>query len=138
MSYIPRYDKGDWIAMCDVCGRKYKASNLQKRWDGLMCCHEDWEIRQPQDFVRGVQDTQIAPWLRDEASDSFVPVTTAQPIVVYPSVSNSTLTVQYIEGPAHQNVISYVTAVLNLTRSFPITAGARYINGSAININSIG
>lgn len=137
MSYIPRYDKGDWIAMCDVCGRKYKASNLQKRWDGLMCCHEDWEIRQPQDFVRGVQDTQIAPWLRDEASDSFVSVTTFQPMTVYPSVSNSTLQVQFIEGPARQSVISYVTAVLNWARRFPITAGAREINGSSINTNSI-
>ena len=53
MSYIPRYDKGDWIADCDVCGRKYKASELTQRWDGLMCCDDDWEIRQPQDFVRG-------------------------------------------------------------------------------------
>ena len=72
MSYIPRYDHGDWIADCDVCGRKFKASKLVRRWDGLMCCEEDWEIRQPQDFVRGVADTQIAPWLRPEPSDSFI------------------------------------------------------------------
>ena len=71
MAYTPRYDKGDWIADCDVCGRKYKASLLEQRWDGLMCCPDDWEIRQPQDFVRGVQDTQIAPWLRPEPNDSF-------------------------------------------------------------------
>ena len=64
LSYISRYDKGNWIALCDVCGRKYKASLLKKRWDGLMCCDDDWEIRQPQDFVRGVADTQIAPWTR--------------------------------------------------------------------------
>jgi hypothetical protein len=37
-----------------------------------MCCEDDWEIRQPQDFVRGVADTQIAPWLRPEPTDSFV------------------------------------------------------------------
>lgn len=84
MSYIPRYDKGNWIAMCDVCGRKYKASALTKRWDGLMCCQEDWEIRQPQDFVRGVLDTQIAPWLRSEPSDSFVlfDLTQMMPVLV--------------------------------------------------------
>ena len=40
-----------------------------------MCCKEDWEIRQPQDFVRGVPDTQIAPWTRPEPSDSFIPIT---------------------------------------------------------------
>ncbi len=72
MSYTPRYDHGDWIADCDICGRKYKASQLIKRWDGLMCCEDDWEIRQPQDFVRGVADTQIAPWLRPEPTNSFV------------------------------------------------------------------
>jgi hypothetical protein len=74
MSYKPRYDKGNWIADCDVCGRKYKASSLRKRWDGLMCCDDDWEIRQPQDFVRGVLDTQIAPWLRPEPADAFTAV----------------------------------------------------------------
>lgn len=74
MAYIPRYDKGDWKALCDVCGREFKASRLQKRWDGLMCCVQDWEIRQPQDFVRGVADTQIAPWTRPEPSDSYVGV----------------------------------------------------------------
>lgn len=75
MSYTPRYDKGDWIADCDVCGRKYKASQLQQRWDGLFCCKDDWEIRQPQDFVRGVPDNQLAPWTRPEPSDNFLPIT---------------------------------------------------------------
>lgn len=35
---------GDWNAICDVCGQKYKASQLMKRWDGLMVCKEDWEV----------------------------------------------------------------------------------------------
>ena len=72
MSYISRYDKGNWIALCDVCGRKYKASLLKKRWDGLMCCDDDWEIRQPQDFVRGVADLQAPKWARPEQSDHFI------------------------------------------------------------------
>lgn len=37
-----------------------------------MCCPQDWEIRQPQDFVRGVVDKQTTPWVRDEAQDIFV------------------------------------------------------------------
>lgn len=103
-----------------------------------MCCEDDWEIRQPQDFVRGVPDTQIAPWLRPEPADSFVPVTTYQPMTVYPSVSNSTLTVHYIEGPARQNATSIVTAFLTWVRRFPVLGGAREVNGSSINNNSIG
>ena len=58
MSYPVRYDSGDWKADCDVCGRTYKASKLKQRWDGLRVCQQDWEPRQPQDFVRGVPDNQ--------------------------------------------------------------------------------
>lgn len=47
-----RYSHGDWNAICDVCGFQYKASELIKRWDGLMVCAADWEPRQPQDHVR--------------------------------------------------------------------------------------
>ena len=74
MSYTARYDKGDWKADCDVCGRTYHASQLTQRWDGLMCCRNDWEIRQPQDFVRGVPDTQITPWSRPEPNNQFIEI----------------------------------------------------------------
>lgn len=71
MSYKPHFTSGDWLAICDACGRLYEASNLLKRWDGFMTCPTCWEIRQPQDFVRGVVDKQTTPWVRDEASDQF-------------------------------------------------------------------
>ena len=137
MSYTARYDKGNWKAICDVCGRLYKATMLQKRWDGLMCCDDDWEIRQPQDFVKGQADHQIAPWLRDESSNNFIPITLNAPIVNLNVNSNCSLQVQYVEGPAKQNATSIVTAVLNWVRRFPITAGAREVNGSSINTNSL-
>ena len=99
MSYTSRYDRGDWIADCDVCGRKFKASQLLQRWDGLMCCEDDWEIRQPQDFVRGVADTQIAPWLRPEPSDSFIPITLAQLLVPWAIDSNTSITKTFFPRP---------------------------------------
>lgn len=74
MSYTSRYQKGDWKAICDSCGREFKASRLKQRWDGLMVCPQDYEVRHPQDFVRGVPDSQIVPWVRDEASDTFTQV----------------------------------------------------------------
>ena len=74
MSYRPRWDSGDWIAICDVCGRKFKASRLMKRWDGMMTCPDDWEPRQPQDFVRGVADFQAPPYTRPEPQDDFVEI----------------------------------------------------------------
>lgn len=73
MSYKPRYDRGDWKADCDACGRTFKASELKLRWDNLMVCSQDWEPRQPQDFVRGVADYQAPPWTRTEATDQFIP-----------------------------------------------------------------
>jgi hypothetical protein len=91
MSYTPRYDHGNWIADCDICGRKYKANELIKRWDGLMCCEDDWEIRQPQDFVRGVADTQIAPWLRPEPQDQFIPIHFTPPAVTISVINTTTL-----------------------------------------------
>ena len=65
---------GDWNALCDSCGRKFKASSLQKRWDGLIVCREDWEQRHPQDLLR-VQREQISvPWSRPyPAEDTFLP-----------------------------------------------------------------
>jgi hypothetical protein len=65
---------GDWNALCDSCGRKFKASSLKKRWDGLIVCKEDWEQRHPQDLLR-VQREQISvPWARPyPAQDTFIP-----------------------------------------------------------------
>jgi hypothetical protein len=60
---------GEWNAICDQCGRKYKASQLRKRWDGLMVCQDDWETRHPQDFVRGVKEDTSVPWTRPEPAD---------------------------------------------------------------------
>jgi len=50
---------GDWNLICDSCGRKFKASQVQKRWDGLYVCPEDWEMRHPSDFLR-VQKEKIS------------------------------------------------------------------------------
>ena len=72
MSFRSRYFKGDNNAICDVCGRKYKASQLRRRWDNYMVCPDDWEPRQPQDFVRGVADVQVPPFTRPEQQDVFV------------------------------------------------------------------
>ena len=61
-------DIGGWSAICDVCGFKYKNSDLRKRWDNLMVCKDDWEIRHPQDFVRGVPDNQNVPYSRTDTT----------------------------------------------------------------------
>ena len=39
-----------------------------------MVCEQDFEMRQPQDFVRGAVDIIAVPWARSEPTDTFVSV----------------------------------------------------------------
>jgi hypothetical protein len=59
-------------AVCDVCGFKFKGHELRKRWDNLMCCPADWEQRHPQDFVRGIIDKQVPPYIRDQVEPVYI------------------------------------------------------------------
>jgi hypothetical protein len=63
---------GAWNAICDRCGAKFKNFQLRRTWNHLWCCVKCWEPRQPQDFVRGVQDRMTTPWARPPAADDFV------------------------------------------------------------------
>ena len=63
---------GDWNAACYQCGRKFKASTLRRNWQGFWVCPPHWEPRQPQDFVRGVQDIQTVPWVQPINEDFVV------------------------------------------------------------------
>jgi hypothetical protein len=116
MAYIPRYDSGDWKALCDVCGREYKATQLTKRWDGLMCCRQDWEPRQPQDFVRGVDDNQTTPWSRPEPANQFITFAFTAPAVLIP-----------------------ITEIVSLTVvKIPYARSERELNASPINVKPLG
>jgi len=63
---------GDWNAICDRCGIKYKASELKMEWDNLFVCNDCWEERHPQDFVRGLRDDQTVPIARPRPPDLFI------------------------------------------------------------------
>ena len=55
MSYIP----GEFYRTCDRCGRKVRQSSTAKEWTGLIVCRVGcFEVRHPQDFVRGRRDRQ--------------------------------------------------------------------------------
>jgi len=70
------YRHGSWNVICDRCGFKYKAEQLRKEWTGLRTCdgggtNQCWEVRHPQDFVKGRRDKQAPPWTQPEPTDSF-------------------------------------------------------------------
>lgn len=65
------YVEGDWNVACSMCGRKMKASEAVKNWQGMY--RHPWhnEPRQPQDFARGVKDVIGVPFSQPE-TDTFV------------------------------------------------------------------
>jgi len=66
---------GNWNALCDSCGRKFKAFDLQKRWDGLMVCQEDFEQRHPMDLLKVQREKIAVPWSRPYAAeDSYITI----------------------------------------------------------------
>ncbi len=80
MSHIGYYKPGDNNAICDRCGKPFKASELKKTWDGLWVCRRDWEPRHPQDFVRGVKDDMSVKVSRPDSDPTFVAGAAALPL----------------------------------------------------------
>lgn len=73
MSKNWNYVSGDWNVICDVCSKKIKASEAKQRWDGFIVCKDDYEQRQPLDFIRARQDKISVPYTRPVPTDTFVP-----------------------------------------------------------------
>lgn len=65
------WKSGTWNAQCDVCGFKFKSTELRQRWDGLMVDDACWEMRHPQELIRPIPDQNKLPWTRPESTDVF-------------------------------------------------------------------
>lgn len=68
---------GQWNAICDRCGFKFKSSELKKDWQGLMVCEEDYETRHPQDFIKVRTEKVLPDWVRPRPGDVFIESCTA-------------------------------------------------------------
>jgi hypothetical protein len=65
--------RNGWLAICDRCGFEFKSYQMRKTWDGLYVDEKCFEVRHPQDFVRGIPDKQFVPWTRPQNPPIFVP-----------------------------------------------------------------
>jgi len=65
---------GSWNVICDVCGRKFKNTDVRKRWDGLVVCDGDYETRHVADFIRTNPERNNVKDARPEQADTFVDV----------------------------------------------------------------
>jgi hypothetical protein len=69
---------GQWNFFCALCGAKTKSGDAMKTWDNQYVCKHHREVRNPQDFIRGVRDNQSVPWSRPEPPDQFLQYCTLQ------------------------------------------------------------
>lgn len=84
---------GDYNAVCDQCGFKFKFSQLKERWDGMMVCHADWEPRHPRDFPRPPRAEHQVRRTRPVPSIIYDSVTYSQT----PTVPSGTMTSNNVE-----------------------------------------
>ena len=91
----------DYNVICDVCGFKFKASELRKRWDGFMVCAADWEPRNILDFYKTKSDAHLLPFTRPDDTGDL----TWTPVVSGITSSGYSITASYIVDV--NNVVSY-------------------------------
>jgi hypothetical protein len=58
------YKPGSFYRIDDRTGFTTRAEHQQFEWTGLIIDRRVWEIRQPQDYVKGVTDDQTVPYAR--------------------------------------------------------------------------
>lgn len=66
------FKAGSWNAVCMVCGFRFKAQELMKRWDGLMVCEKDYELDHPQKYLRVQSDPKPVPFVSPEQEDDVL------------------------------------------------------------------
>lgn len=65
------YRPGSWYMVDDRTGFAQRSERMKREWDNLMVDRARWEIRQPQDYVRGVRDDQTVPVARPHSKPKF-------------------------------------------------------------------
>ena len=67
------YSYGNYNAICDVCGMKFKDCDLKEQWNGekkLMVCEDDWEPRHEAEYFRPPKEDVSVPWARIDTAES--------------------------------------------------------------------
>jgi hypothetical protein len=119
------YVGGEWYRICDRTGFKIRDNRTRKEWTGLIVRDQSWEIRQPQDTVRGVMDEQSVDDPRPRSLDVFqgplstnltayCPLgTTVLPLVT--SLRMQAGDILYVMNDLYTNSIVTITSVPNTT-----------------------
>ena len=107
------YKSGDYNAVCDICGGKFKASSMLKTWDGLYVCRQDWYPRQPLDFPVKLKEDPTPEWTRPYGED----LNTAGAELVLTGI------IQFYNGVANS------PSIPNILNTSTVTYSANYVDG---------
>ena len=132
MGHADYLRNGDYNAICDRCGSKFKFSDLKLEWDGLYVCTANgcWEPRQPQDYVKGVRDDMSVPVSRPDQPNVFLDT-----IYVNPVICTSLL--NFAINRLKSLVVSAISTASILTQYFP-SLGSKVLDGAPINTTTLG
>jgi hypothetical protein len=122
------YSSGNWNFICDLCGRKNKSSMAMFTWNGLYVCKHHREIRNPQDFLRGVKDNQSVPWSRpyhpplcDNTEFPYVQVCTLQGTNAIPGFALPGCAIpSYVNTAFYPSIVQYRGWAIQDTYGCPI------------------
>ena len=132
MGHADYLRNGDWNAICDRCGSKFKFSQLKLEWDGLYVCTANgcWEPRQPQDYVKGVMDNMAVPVSRPDQPPVYI-----QDEIVTEQTVITLLFQSFRLKSLLASVSSAVTIIRNL---YPFVPASKVVDGAALNTTTLG
>lgn len=121
---------GDYNAICDVCGRKFKFSRLRQKWDNTWACEQDWEPRQPQDYLRGIPDNMSVPLSRPDPPPLFIQdeIVTETPII----------SLNLILARLKSLLVSVSSVASIIKTLYPFTPATKVVDGAAVNQTTLG
>lgn len=114
------FKMGSFYRTDDRSGFPQRAERTREEWTGLIVDEKLWEIRQPQDFVRGVKDDQSVPKPRPLPPNLFDgPIYTQ--LTANANVGATSVTVQSVAGFTNGDPMGIMT---NLGEIFRATINA--------------
>ena len=121
---------GDYNAICDVCGRKFKFSRLRQKWDNTWACEQDWEPRQPQDYLKGIKDNMSVPLSRPDPPPLYIQdeIVTESPVI----------TLSFIKNLLKSLAVSVSSLVSIVTNLYPFSPASKVVNGATLNSTTLG
>ncbi len=84
------YHEGDHAAVCDICGIRFRRSQLRHNWKRQLVCGRCYDERNPQDYkITPKGDQQAVVGARPEPAPIFADPSIPPDPTVYPSLTGT-------------------------------------------------